>query len=218
MGLVISWRASIGGRACAAVAGVVLVCAGLTGCGGGSSVVMESGAERSGGGAALEPVIATAVYAPIDDNTADIYLTDLTRRELDGSVRTERLSGSIVHIYLFIFPTPGRTPSDRGAVSAGVRYIVLARGETGVYGGGGCLRPDSKPGGAASSGSMREGSMRLVHATEGFRDLLGPSTLDLSFNATRDEGMARLISSRLIAAIDEADVVAEDDPMIDVGP
>lgn len=210
---------SIGWRAYVLACGAVLVWASMVGCSGGSSVVMRSSeAVRGGGGAVLEPTIATAVYAPIDDNTADIYLTDLTRRELDGSVSTERLSGSIVHIYLFINPTPGRTPIDRGAVSAVVRYIVLARGETGVYGGGGFLRPGSKPGGGSISGSMREGSMRLVQATEGFRDLLGPSKLDVGFRATRDEGMARLISSRLVAAIERAETVTDDDPRIDAGP
>ncbi len=209
---------SIGWRPLALVCGAVLVWASMVGCSGGSSVVMRSGEGGRSGGAVLQPTIATAVYAPIDDNTADIYLTDLTRRELDGSVSTERLSGSIVHVYLFINPTPGRTPIDPGAVSAVVRYVVLARGETGVYGGGGFLRPDSKPGGGSISGSMRDGSMRLVQATDGFRDLLGPSVLKLNFNAVRDEGMARLISSRLVAAIERADTVKDDEPRIDAGP
>jgi hypothetical protein len=79
-----------------------------------------------------------AVYAAQDRNTADLYLTDLPMERLSAEDDTlAGLSGTIVHVSIFLVPTAGRTPIDVTAVNASIRQVVIADGVVGVYSGGG---------------------------------------------------------------------------------
>lgn len=138
------------------------------------------------GRGALRPVLPTRIYRFVDENTADIILTDLSLEDLTGD-GANPATGQIVHVQLFIRPRPGRTPIERTACSASVRYAVLARGEAGIYAGAGFLVPESVPGGSLFGGSMTRSPVRLVRATGQFVDLLGPAEADISFTAKRDD-------------------------------
>jgi hypothetical protein len=138
------------------------------------------------GRGALHPTLPTRIYRFVDDNTADIILTDLSLEDLTSDAALPA-SGQIVHVQLFIRPRPGRTPIERTACSASLRYAVLARGEAGIYAGAGFLVPESVPGGSLFGGSMTRSPVRLVRATAQFVDLLGPAEADVSFIAKRDD-------------------------------
>jgi len=138
------------------------------------------------GSTALRPALPTRLYRFVDENTADVILTDLSLEELT-SADAPPATGQIVHLQLFMRPMPGRTPIAREACSTSIRCAVLARGQVGMYGGGGFLIPESKPGGQLFGGSMSRGSLRLIKSTGQFVDRLGPTHADVSFTANRDD-------------------------------
>lgn len=142
------------------------------------------------------PALPLAVYASPDSTTADIYLTDLTAEQLDPATDLSELSGRIVSLHLFVVPLAGTTPLDSTACSIAVRHIVLAKGNIGVYSGGGFLNP-SRAGGTDLAGHVQGATLRLTGKTSGFVDKLGPATLDATFKASREEGLARRIKVRV---------------------
>jgi hypothetical protein len=142
------------------------------------------------------PRLPLAVYSSPDSTTADIFLTDLTEDELDPTSDLSGLSGRIVSLHLFVVPLPGTTPLDPTACSVTVRHIVLAKGNFGVYSGGGFLNP-SRAGGQDLAGHIQGATLRLTGKTPGFADKLGPATLDATFTASREEGLARRIKVRV---------------------
>lgn len=153
------------------------------------------------------PLIA---YTSTGNNAADIYLTDLPREHLDAGVPFARLRGQIVHIRLFTAPKPGKTSIDVDATNATVRHYIFAAGDAapdtepriGVYEGAGFLLPRGAPGGPWFGASMKDGSVALLRATDGFRDLLGPSRASYRFRAPEDPGLGRVIAYRLRAALE----------------
>jgi hypothetical protein len=145
------------------------------------------------GETALRPDLPHRLYRYVDENTADVILTDLSLEDLTREAGPPA-TGTIAHVQLFIRPRPGRTPIAQAACSATVRYAVLARGQVGVYGGAGFLLPESAPGGGLFGGSMARAPMRLVRATDLFVDRLGAAEVSVSFTARRDdEAVARWI-------------------------
>ncbi len=154
------------------------------------------------GSVALQPKARVIVYAPLDENSADVYLTDLTREQLESTSPITSFTGSIVHLHLFVRPRAGRTPIESTASSASVRHAVLTGGPVGIYGGGGFLMPDEAPGERHFGGSVTAGTLRLTNASPGFDDRLGAADISGSFNARRDDAMAALIGTRLAEAVD----------------
>lgn len=148
-------------------------------------------------GVSFRPVMTTAAYRHDAEQTADIYLTDLSREHLDPEADLRDVSGSIVHVHLFLVPRAGRSPMEPTSTNATVRHVIVSRGKIGVYAGGGFLRPRSGLGSAVLTGTIRQGSLRLASRSEGFEDHLGHCTIDLAFRAPRDEGLARLLAARL---------------------
>ena len=138
-------------------------------------------------GTMLNPPVVSAGYRAEDASTAEFYLSDIPLRELTQAESFEDLSGTIVHIHLFIRPKPGKTPIEPTASSATVQAIVLSRGEVGLYGGGGFMLPSGTPGDDTLGGSIRSGSVRLLAATSGFADRLGAASLSIGLSAPRDE-------------------------------
>ena len=141
------------------------------------------------GSTALKPTLANRVYRFVDENTADIILTDLSLEDLTSESGIPS-TGTVVHVQLFIRPRPGRTPIARTACSATVRCAVLSHGQVGVYGGAGFMIPDDVPGGKSFGGLMSGAPVRLLRATDGFVDRLGISDADIGFTATRDDDAA----------------------------
>jgi len=169
----------------------------LGGSGGSGSVVSDSrGVEL-----ALDLPTRAAIVA--DANTADVYMTDLSPATLDLIARGEagpEVSGTLVHVHIFLNPKPGKTPIESTAASATVRTIILARGQIGVYDGAGFVLPGRSLKKGAASGSIRDAQCRLSRATPGFEDLLGAARIDLSFGAKGDEAGANRIA-RVVRAL-----------------
>lgn len=153
-------------------------------------------------GQTLAPSIRRSVYTSPDPNTADVYLTDLDRDDLEPGTPLTGMTGQIVHLRMFVNPEPGMTPIDDTACTVTIRHVVLADGQIGVYGGGGFLVADGSPGGAEFSGSIRNATMRLISSTDGFSDRLAASDFNASFTAAKDAGTSRLISRRLDDVLD----------------
>lgn len=126
------------------------------------------------------------MYRYADSNTADFFLTDLAEELWTPDADFRDVSASIVHVHTFIEPRPGRTPIADGASNVTVRYLVISHGRLGMYGGGGFLWRSGEPGDTHAGGELRGASMKLVRATRGFQDLLGPSELSGTFTARND--------------------------------
>jgi len=170
------------------------------GCGGvGGSVRMESApgtVQRGETARILKPALATLVYHAPDSQTADIYLTDLHPDELDPRNDLSGVSGQLVHLNMFLVPRAGSTPIEKTAVTAVIRHVVIARGQVGVYGGGGFMFTRGSPGDSSFGGSVDRATMRLLARTGGFVDLLGPTEFSGSFLARLDKPSADLLARR----------------------
>lgn len=142
----------------------------------------------------LAPPVAAIGYRADDTSTAEIYVSDIPLRELARAESFEDLSGTIVRIHLFIRPKPGKTPIQSTATTATIRAAVLARGEVGLYGGGGFMLPSGTPGDSSFGGTIRGGSVRLLAATPGFADRLGAANFTAGLNAPDDEAAAAIMA------------------------
>lgn len=149
-----------------------------------------------------------AVYAAQDRNTADLYLTDLPIERLAAEDDTlAGVSGTIVHVSIFLVPTAGRTPIDVTAVNASIRQAVISDGVIGVYSGGGFVDV-GEIGAEGLEGQIREASVRLTRQSAGFVDALGPSLLSGRFSAKLDSSRSRLLGARLGAMIQQTRATA----------
>ncbi len=183
-----------------------LACATLSACGalrgrggsGGSSSIFSDASE-----VVLRASLPTKAYTFHDDNTADIYLTDLTDAELTAffapSADWSRIEGTLVQVHLFLDPKPGKTPIEPTAVTASIRYAIITAGQIGIYDGAGFMLPGRKPGRSSIDASISAAPMRLTRATEGFNDLFGAAKLDISFEAPLDERAAPELGARVDA-------------------
>jgi len=143
----------------------------------------------------------TLAYVSDDRNTADVYLTNLDRRELELASDPARISGQIVHIHMFLTPKPGATPIDSTATNATISHLVLAGDGTdaqiGVYEGAGFVLPTSRPGYSTFKAKVRRASLALLASTPGFPDLIGPSETRIDFVAAKDAAQAELVRRKL---------------------
>ncbi|MCC6319993.1 MAG: hypothetical protein IT438_00975 [Phycisphaerales bacterium] len=167
-------------------------------------------------GRVLAPTIATAIYGRTDANTADLYFSDLPEDRLtDPRDPLGGATGSLLHIHYFLNPDAGRTPIDNTACNVTIKHFVFAGGELtgspifGVYGGGGFFFPSGEPGSNVFGGSIEEGTHRLLAATPGFNDLLGPSEVSGKMLATRDDDAADLIGRKVRQLLRRVPVVVE---------
>lgn len=155
------------------------------------------------------PAIRTALYTLTDEGHADVYLTDLTipqitrwsRPDNPGDTTTSPTGAHIVHLRVFVVPLAGSTPIDDTACNFWVRYAILTGvGQPeirGLYSGGGFALPANNPGDALFSASVGDATIRLTHATPGFDDQLGTSTMLGRFSARRDPELAGLLAEFL---------------------
>lgn len=178
----------------------------------GRSVGGQSSITGQDGRVALAADFRTFAYVPGPNATADVYMTDFSPEELDAffdeSGAWTGLEGHILHVHMFLTPRAGSTPIDPTAANAAARLLVLSGGQIGVYTGAGFLLPDRAPGGRSFGGSVLDASLRLDHASDYFIDRLGPTRLELSFRAPRDEPLAGALAARLNAAQRTAQPVA----------
>lgn len=151
--------------------------------------------------AVLEPRMATSGYSYEDASTADIYLSDIPASRLVTADSLDQLSGTIVHLHMFIRPRPGKTPIDTTASTVTIRCAVLTRGEVGVYGGGGFLFPSGTPGDGSFGGAIEHGSVRLLASTPGFADRLGAAELSCGIKVPQDAAVAGVMEHLMEQAV-----------------
>lgn len=142
-------------------------------------------------------------YTYHDNNTADIYLTDLSDQELTTffapNADWSSISGTLVQIHLFLDPKPGKTPIEHTAATASIRYAIISQGEIGIYDGAGFMLPGTKPGNDSIGGNIRSAPLRLTRRTPRFTDLFDAAKIDLNFNAKLDDPVAAELRARLDA-------------------
>ena len=158
----------------------------------------------------LEPRLITGVYRYFDPNTADVYLSDIPAARLANlNDPLTGVSGSIVHLHIFLVPYAGSTPIDSTACNITIQNLVLS-GRTdgvppmpvmGLYAGGGFLLPDGDVGDNRIGGSVDLASHRIYRYSPGFSDRLGTGALEGRFSAKLDDATARKIDTRLESLI-----------------
>lgn len=166
---------------------------------------------------ALVPSLTTAVFSSTDNNTADIYLTDLPPEAFTAGGDLREHAGSIVHIHLFFVSRWGKTPVDAAACNFALRHAVVTGGRAaGIYAGGGFLLSE-EPRGSRFSGSVRDATVRLLRADPAFADRLGgggAATVSGTISARRDDALARAIAGkfeRLAGSLPEVSSAAPSD-------
>ena len=92
--------------------------------------------EARAAGAVDGPRSGAVVYADADENTVDIYFTDLPESVWSAWTmgRASPLwtgGGTIGHVHLFLWPRAGRTPIDFAASNATLTLAVIAPDESG---------------------------------------------------------------------------------------
>lgn len=167
------------------------------GSGGSSTIVSDANAK------VFKASFPTKAYTFHDDNTADIYLTDLSDQELTSFFLSgadwSQISGTLVQVHLFLDPKPGKTPIEHTAATASIRYAIITKGEIGIYDGAGFMLPGSQPGKDSIGGKIRTAPLRLTRRTPGFTDLFDAAKIDLEFSAELDDARAPELRARLDA-------------------
>jgi hypothetical protein len=146
----------------------------------------------------------TKAYTYDDDNTADIFLTDLTDEELTAffapNADWSTFSGTLVQVHLFLDPKPGKTPIEPTAASASIRYTIFSQGEIGIYDGAGFMLLGNKVGKDSVGGTIRSAPLRLTRSTANFADLFGIAKIDLEFGVDLNDPVASELRARIDAA------------------
>lgn len=151
------------------------------------------------GNAQLPLQLRTAVHSQRPDGGIDFYLTDLPPERWHPQADLQGVSGTLAHVNAFLSSSGSGAPI---ASNATIRIVVLARGEAGVYVGGGAWRPGTTLDDDLARGQIRSGTLSLARATPAFRDALGPSTISGLLTAPRDERTAQILRARLLAILD----------------
>jgi hypothetical protein len=190
--------------------------AGLAGCGSTAGFFSGSGtpelrSEVSGNSlsfAGESATLPTRVFAPSKVGVADLYLTDLPESLLREGGDLSAAQGVIIHVHSFVRPRAGKTPIDPDATTAIARvFILTGDANAGLYAGGGFFLTSDDPKDQTFSGSLRGATLYLSRATPGFEDLLGPSTLEGTLAATRDESLAARLSALTQTLAENMDTV-----------
>lgn len=188
---------------CLIVLGTLLMFAGCSRIPGLGRFAASSGSLKATGettGNTLAPHLDTIAYIDRGQGEADVYLTDLTSDELDPATPLDELTGSIIHIKLFLKPKAGRTPIEPTASSAMVRQLVLANGAIGLYGGGGFIFQRGSAGDRSVGGSIANATLKLVRSTPDFADQLGTVDFTGSFTARLNPEQAEQLADLMTDA------------------
>lgn len=180
-------------------AGAAALCVPAAGCAGESTLRTVS-SDRA---AEFAPEWRTAVYRMRDANTVDIFLSDLREEDVVSRLAAaaegkEGPPGVVLHLHMFLDPKAGQTPIDFTASNMTIVQMVLSGSGVGVYGGGGFLLPNTKPGGPEFGGRVREASLRPMWAEGGFEDRLGSGEVSGAVRARRDDRLATAIGARML--------------------
>ena len=110
----------------------------------------------------------------VEPADTSFYLSSLPLESLlEGPVE----NAQILHAQLLWSPKPGRTPVDPTATNLTLRLAIFVDGELGIYGGAGFAWPSGAIGEGPVELEIVGSTLTLLHATDGFRDLLSPVLL-----------------------------------------
>ncbi len=184
---------------------LLLACLPLTGTGcawlGGSrESAIATQASHDGTAGTLPLTNLRAVFVPASAAIADAYLTNIDPSALQGEQDLASVQGVLLHAHVLTQPRAGRTPIATTATTTTLRLLVLANGQAGLYAGGGFADFDLN--GPRLTGTIRGASLRLVRATPGFVDALGPSTLTIRVNAAEDAQTSQAADRVLVVTAD----------------
>jgi hypothetical protein len=152
---------------------LILLTATVSGCSAGRLTLHS--AEHHG--QALGGSFNQGVYGFDNKNSLHVLL-------IEGDAASPRQA---VHIKMHWSPRAGRTPIDANATNAVVHYMVFSGPSAGVYSGAGFLFPQNDPGGKSFAGDIRNATLRLLDAGEGFGDPLVLAVASGSFRVVRDD-------------------------------
>ena len=136
------------------------------------------------------PTDFKSVYYSHDPVTGvtSFMLSDIDpKKMIEGGIT----DGQFMHVELLWVPLAGQTPMDSSATNATIRYVLISKGELGIYGGAGFANPSRDPGVSTLSVSLKDASIQLLESTPGFQDLLSPAQMTGVFNARLDDKMTR---------------------------
>ena len=171
-------------RALAAAAALALGCAGCSIEAGGTVDAVGAGdtairlsSQFETGTFAIEPAQTTVVFS-------DIPYEDLAR----GTAR----NGRFLHVEVLWRPRPGKTPIEPSSTNLSIRFVVVSKGEVGVYVGGGFgfIRA-GRAGDGEIEVDITGSSISLVDKTPGFVDLLSPAEMTGTLGAFENADNAR---------------------------
>lgn len=210
-------------RAFPMVAVALLLSVALCGCGGGVGGASGYRITSIQTRATLSPNLNSGWFSAADENTADMYLTDLPPETLTSIEALSGATGHIVHVRMLLRPKAGNTPIEPTALSASVVHVVLSGGQIGVYQGGGFFTPSGSTGDRTFGGSLVGGRVQLGAATAGFADRLGASEMSAGIRAERNPDRVATVRRALAWALSNAPPVErrgvladEDAPVGDV--
>ena len=157
-------------------------------------------------GAAAAPVrmplqFSASVVAEDPQVDASFWMTDIP---LDALERGDVVDGQVLHVELLFHPRPGYTPLDPTATNLVIRWVVISRGEIGIYEGGGFGYPVGSLDDPAMSLAIHDASLKLGPHTAGFVDLLTPANLSGSVHSARYDTVAVSIRDGIDALLSGA--------------
>jgi hypothetical protein len=167
----------------------------LAGCGPAASIQMRSihAPDR-----VVAPTWRTMVANVVDDNTVDVYLSDIPLERFESPTDTmSDVEGQIVQLHIFMRPKAGRTPIADTACNATIRHLILTPRAAGEYGGGIFIMPTSDVGDASYTATVFDGQLKLLRSAGAFEDRLGVAALRGSLRVPHDPKMARTIEKRV---------------------
>lgn len=153
------------------------------------------------------------VYTFHDENTVDVYFSDVPMAALDAWRRGEDAptwtSGGVLgHLHLFLWPRAGRTPIDFEASNATITLMTIAPSETGepsavvTYSGGGFVLPssfDAEPGGRWFTARTRGATVQLRAMSPAASAPFTDAEARGRVRARLDQDAARRIAAAMLA-------------------
>ncbi len=169
---------------------LLLLLTGLAGCQVGLPLGDSSLTVQPQKGEAQTAHFKTACYSYDDHHNLTIVL-------IEGPADSPRRAATI---RVFWRPRTGRTPLDKTATNATIRYMVFPPSDppmVAVYGGAGFVNPRSEEGDATYRGDLWQANLRLSDASEGYRDAIGVADVTGPIVAQRDDARTKLLLRQL---------------------
>jgi len=134
-----------------------------------------------------------SVYAAHDAQTIHVMLIKGPAESPDRAM----------HITMRWRPKAGQTPLDPSATNATVQLYLFEGDGVGVYGGGGHLWPRSTAGARRWSATLRNASLRPMHLSDQFNDMLGICVAEGALTAQRDEHATLELVTRIERMVED---------------